>query len=175
MRNSSGRLTVREFSAFATESCQIGSETTILGTLHWEGPLLWIARENLEDGFSYFIFSPEVDGPPTQLPRGHWDVPPKEAMPAMSLLPRDEAATCAGFGEFRADLLDVIRRRDVAAIDQILDPMIGSSFSGPPDGRETFDRVWKPHEAGSRFWSELQAALDLGGECRANGVSSRRT
>ena len=105
-----------------------------------------------------------------ELPRGHWEYRPKEAMPAISLLPRDEAAACAGFGEFRADLLDVIRRRDVAAIQQILDPMIRSSFSGQPDGRETFDRVWKLHEAGSRFWSELQAALDLGGECRTNGI-----
>jgi hypothetical protein len=94
---------------------------------------------------------------------------PDEPMRAVSVVPRDDAARCNGFSGFRTRLAGIIQRRDVAAIHEILDPMIRSSYK-EPDGRETFDRLWKPQSADSRFWPELQAALDLGGRCQGEGL-----
>lgn len=168
VKNSAGRVTVRSFSAFATETCGNSSDTTILATLHWAGPPLWIARENLEDGFEYLLLSPAAADPSSIALRADWAYRNDQPMRAGSVLPRDDAARCNGFSGFRTRLAGIIQRRDVAALDEIVDPAIRSSYQ-ERDGRAAFDRVWRPQAADSRFWSELQAALDLGGRCEGEG------
>jgi hypothetical protein len=83
--------------------------------------------------------------------------------PARTLLPVDEAAAVPDFFSFRARLLQVIARRDAAALLEIVDPDIKNGFGGD-DGKAAFERDWRPSSADSRVWETLAAVLALGGK-----------
>jgi hypothetical protein len=90
---------------------------------------------------------------------------PLAAAPAVrsrALLPVDEAAALPDFFSFRARLLQVIARRDAAALLEIVDPDIKNGFGGD-DGKAAFEREWRPSSAGSKVWETLAAVLALGG------------
>ena len=89
-------------------------------------------------------------------------VTPAPAARSRTLLPVDEAAALPDFFTFRAWLLQVIARRDAAALLEIVDPDIKNGFGGD-DGKPAFEREWQPSSAGSTVWETLAAVLALGG------------
>ena len=57
------------------------------------------------------------------------------------LLPADEASRCRGFVAFRARLRGIIKRKDRAALLEIVEPDAMLSF-GEAQGREDFKKWW---------------------------------
>jgi hypothetical protein len=105
------------------------------------------------------------------LAAGYWLVvaaqpapPVAPALPDSSrtLLPVDEAAALPDFFSFRASLLQVIARRDAAALLGIVDPDIKNGF-GDDNGKTAFERQWQPSTPDSPLWETLAAVLALGG------------
>lgn len=90
--------------------------------------------------------------------------PETPALPVSSraLLPVDEAAALPDFFSFRARLLQIIARRDAAALLAIVDPDIKNGFGGD-DGKAAFERQWQPASADSAVWETLATVLGLGG------------
>ena len=84
------------------------------------------------------------------------------ATSALTLKPVDEAAAMPDFFSFRARLLQVIARRDAAALLAIVDPDIKNGFGGD-DGKAAFEQQWQPSSAGSTVWETLATVLALGG------------
>jgi hypothetical protein len=80
------------------------------------------------------------------------------------LVPADEAADCPGFVAFRTNLQQIIKRKDSAALLEIVDPKIRTSF-GDDNGRDTFRRMLAEPAADGDAWNELSAVLALGGRC----------
>jgi hypothetical protein len=83
-------------------------------------------------------------------------------VPGRTLLPVDEAAALPDFFSFRARLLQVVARRDAAALLEIVDPDIKNGFGGD-DGKDAFEREWRPSSGDSKVWETLAAVLALGG------------
>lgn len=90
-------------------------------------------------------------------------VAPAPAARSRTLLPVDEAAALPDFFTFRAWLLQVIARRDAAALLEVVDPEIKNGFGGD-DGKAAFDRQWQPASADSPLWETLAAVLAHGGK-----------
>ena len=78
-------------------------------------------------------------------------------------MPVDEAAAMPDFFSFRAGLLQVIARRDAAALLAVVDPDIKNGFGGD-DGKAAFEREWQPSSADSKVWETLATVLALGGQ-----------
>ena len=90
------------------------------------------------------------------------------AAPAQTLPPRDECGP--EFAAFRAQLLDIIARRDAARLLEHLDPQIEFSFGGDGPGRDAFAVQWglaTPET--SALWTTLAEALLLGCARSENG------
>lgn len=81
---------------------------------------------------------------------------PAPAARSRTLLPVDEAAALPEFFTFRAWRLQVVARRDTAALLEIVDPDINNGFGGD-DGKVAFEREWRPSSAGSTVWETLAA------------------
>jgi hypothetical protein len=90
-------------------------------------------------------------------------VTPAPAAYGRTLMPVDEAAALPDFFSFRARLLQVIARRDAAALLEIVDPAIKNGFGGD-DGKAAFEREWRPSSADSGVWETLAVVLALGGK-----------
>ncbi len=82
------------------------------------------------------------------------------------LRPIDQAADC-GFTAFREPLRTSIADRDASALLAAVDLNIRISF-GDVNGREAFERHWKPADASSEVWKELDRILALGGTCQGD-------
>lgn len=82
----------------------------------------------------------------------------------LRLLPVDEAVTQPDFFSFRARLQTAIARRDEAAVLAAADPGIRTSF-GSDTGLEAFRAQLRDPKG--MIWSDLAAALALGGAFRA--------
>ncbi len=82
----------------------------------------------------------------------------------MKLKPVDQAGRDPVFAEFRAALLDAVRRRDADYVVSQASPDIKLSFGGD-FGQEAFRELLTGTEEwqGEAYWSELQRALELGG------------
>ncbi|HEX8641118.1 MAG TPA: hypothetical protein VF704_08170, partial [Allosphingosinicella sp.] len=88
---------------------------------------------------------------------------------AQTLPPRDECAADGSFVTFRAELLDVLARRDSARLLEIAAEDIQFSFGDDP-GRDNFARSWglaDPLTSG--VWTTLGGVLLLG--CARDGDS----
>jgi len=79
------------------------------------------------------------------------------------LYPVDEAAKDPSFFAFRARLLKAIQMKDASFLLSIVDPKISNNFGGD-DGIIHFKRIWHPERPTSPVWTELSAALVLGGK-----------
>ena len=79
------------------------------------------------------------------------------------LYPVDEAAKDPAFFAFRARLLRAIYKKDTSFLLSIVDPKIANNFGGD-DGITHFKRIWHPERPTSPMWTELLAALALGGK-----------
>jgi hypothetical protein len=77
----------------------------------------------------------------------------------------DEAPSDPGFLAFRSSLLDAVASRDSAYILSIVSDRIRNSFGGD-GGIDEFERFWQPDSQDSRFWTEFETALRLGGAFR---------
>lgn len=81
---------------------------------------------------------------------------------ADKLFPVDESAADPGFLAFRVRLLAALERKDVKALESVLDPKIRVSF-GADGGIAGFRRYWKlERPAQSKVWRELGTVLRLG-------------
>lgn len=78
------------------------------------------------------------------------------------LPPVDQAASVPDFLRFRAQLLDAVARRDVAAVLAVLGKDVKLSFGGDA-GVEDFKKMWTPAAPDSALWQVLAATLALGG------------
>lgn len=78
------------------------------------------------------------------------------------LLPVDEASKDSSFFIFRAKLFSIIQKRDVAALVEVLDPNVTSSFGGA-DTIQEFKEMWNVSKPNSKLWSSLSKTLSLGG------------
>ena len=87
----------------------------------------------------------------------------------VSLLPVDESAKCPGFVEFKAQLAEIIRRKDAAALLSVLDPNLRHTF-GTGNGRDEFKTQWldNPDPGSGGVWTELADVLRLGGRCQGD-------
>lgn len=88
--------------------------------------------------------------------------PAPPAPPQAILPPRDVCAQDASFVRFRADLLDILVRRDRERLLAVIAPDIHFSFGGEA-GRTAFIRAWdldRPLHSG--LWHELAGVLMLG-------------
>jgi hypothetical protein len=63
---------IKSLSAFATDTCAVGTSLTPLATLHWHGPSLWIVRGDAEDGFEYGLLDPNAADPHLLFMKGPW-------------------------------------------------------------------------------------------------------
>jgi hypothetical protein len=80
------------------------------------------------------------------------------------LRPVDEAPECAGFAAFRTQLLNVIARRDAAALLQVVDPNVHLTF-GDARGRADFRKMWLSGDPEHDLWTQMRQVLELGGRC----------
>lgn len=87
---------------------------------------------------------------------------------AQKLYPVDEAAKDPGFFTFRARLIQAVQKRNSTYLISILSPKISNSFGGD-GGIQEFKQTWRPERAQSPVWSELAAALSLGGTFGKDG------
>lgn len=81
------------------------------------------------------------------------------------LPPVDEAGQNPSFSAFRERLLEIVRRRDAAALLAVVAPEIRFSF-GEGGGRDAFAANWKLESGDSELWDELGRVLRLGGSFR---------
>lgn len=93
---------------------------------------------------------------------------PALGSPGPKLYPVDEGGQDEGFREFRAKLLDALKRRDADFILAILDPHVLNSLGGN-GGIEEFKEQWRPEEKDSDLWPTLTAVLEMGGSFEAAG------
>jgi hypothetical protein len=78
------------------------------------------------------------------------------------LPPVDRCRDDAGFSQFRARLEDAVTRKDVAALRQLTDPDIRSSF-GDGTGWADFASMWNlAQPTTSGLWKEMQSTMALG-------------
>lgn len=158
VRDAADRLVLKHLSAFAADSCGSGTEPRIIATLHWAGPVLWIARQQYEDGFDYFLYDPVTDVP-IELRGAHQ---PEEPMRAMSIPLFDDAAEC-GFEEFRRELSEAVSIRNLPAVQKLL--TAGIEVTQNERGVDAFNRHWRPEVPDSPLWPALESILNLGGAC----------
>ena len=78
------------------------------------------------------------------------------------LSPVDEAPKNAGFLAFRTRLQEIVAKRDVKALLEVVDPNIRASF-GSDHGVPAFIEMWKLNDPSTELWKELGAVLALGG------------
>jgi len=79
------------------------------------------------------------------------------------LLPVDEASRDPSFVAFRESLMDVVARKDRAALLAVIDPTgIRSSFGGDGTLAE-FENLWSLDRPDSKLWPELLTVLSMGG------------
>jgi hypothetical protein len=93
------------------------------------------------------------------------------AVPAQNrekLRPVDEGTKNASFAHFRSQLVRALESRDSAFVRSILDPQILVSLGGEY-GRADFEANWKLDDPMSKFWSEMQRVLSLGGTLGPDG------
>lgn len=78
------------------------------------------------------------------------------------LPPVDESGLDPSFAAFKAHLLNILEKRDVAGLVGTLDPGVRVTF-GDDGGIASFRRHWKlDRPAESRIWAELATVLKLG-------------
>ena len=84
------------------------------------------------------------------------------------IAPADECAADRDFADFRARLLDVLARRDVAQLRELVAQDVFYSFGGS-DGRDAFFAQWGLNDpAASALWTSLAEVLMLG--CARRGA-----
>lgn len=76
--------------------------------------------------------------------------------------PFDDARSDPSFVAFRERLQQVVRARDAAALESMLDPRIRVSF-GESNGIAAFRKQWRPTDPDSPLWPTLDRILSLGG------------
>ena len=81
------------------------------------------------------------------------------------LPPVDEAERDPSFSAFRERLLDIVERRDAAALLEVVASDIRYSF-GNGGGRKAFEEYWNLGTGDSKLWDELGRVLRLGGSFR---------
>jgi hypothetical protein len=85
------------------------------------------------------------------------------------LLPVDEATRDPSFLAFRDSLIQIVKRKDRAALLAVIDPAgIESSFGGDGTLAE-FNDMWKLDRPDSELWPTLQAVLSMGGAFTSDG------
>lgn len=77
------------------------------------------------------------------------------------LLPVDETANDPTWIRFKARLLDALVKRDQKFVNSIVAGNIRNISE--KDGSAEFRKLWEPHSAASRLWTELPKILFLGG------------
>ena len=160
VRDAGDVLTVKKLQALVHESCGVSTEPSIVATLHWAGPVVWIARQDYEDGFAYFLYDPETDSS-IELRGALGD---EEPMRSVSIPFFDDAAEC-DFAEFRRELSQAVTKRDWTAIQTVLEP--GIQVTQNDRGLDAFNRHWRPAASDSPMWPALDGLMRLGGACRA--------
>jgi len=83
--------------------------------------------------------------------------------------PVDEASQMADFFTFRAHLQAAIARHDPVAVLSVVSVNIRNTFGGD-NGREGFERLWRPESPDTELWEKLGSALALGGTFETNGT-----
>lgn len=78
------------------------------------------------------------------------------------LLPTDDAARNPDLFAFRAQLQTAVARHDAAAVLEMVNPQIRTTF-GDENGMAAFRKQWRPEAADSPLWAELGTLLALGG------------
>lgn len=92
-------------------------------------------------------------------------MPSQQHKEAGKLYPVDEAPQKPDFVAFRQNLLDIVARRDVAALTAVVTPDLRFSF-GAENGRDAFLETWKLNtsaSARSELWPLLEDVLRGGG------------
>jgi hypothetical protein len=79
IRDVVGRITAPLTSAYTTFDCsrdnKINLVFTPLATIHWRGPVLWLIRNDAEDGFDYSLINPVAKGDADQIQlKGLWQL-----------------------------------------------------------------------------------------------------
>ncbi|MEM9918253.1 MAG: SH3 domain-containing protein [Bacteroidota bacterium] len=92
------------------------------------------------------------------------DWPEKPNNTAGKLFPFDEAVRVSDLVDFRQQLYEATKRKNVEHLLQIIDPQIKCSFGGD-SGKEDFVRMWQLDSlaAQSGIWQELEMVLSFGG------------
>lgn len=80
----------------------------------------------------------------------------------------DEADKDASFRSFRTQFIATVKRRDVNALMNSLDPNIKVSFGGD-EGIVDFKKFWKINSPDTKLWEELLKVLSGGGFLHRNG------
>jgi hypothetical protein len=88
------------------------------------------------------------------------------------LMPVDEATNDPTLVAFRTQILDIVRRKDVAALLALVDPKIRTSFGGG-GGTADLRRQWKLDEPDSQLWNELDEIFRNGGRFQQGGDTPR--
>ena len=81
----------------------------------------------------------------------------------------DRAADQPAFAKFRADLLQVVGRRDAQALKGFLSPQIHYSFGVEKPGVEGFYSAWKATDRNSELWKQLAQVISNGGSFDPKG------
>lgn len=79
------------------------------------------------------------------------------------LVPVDEAPRRPDFLAFRQQLQEIVDRRDLLALLQVVDPKIKYSFGGGDDGIDGLKKYWESDDHQARLWDELRWILAHGG------------
>ena len=91
------------------------------------------------------------------------------AAAAVRIPPVDQCPPDAGFGEFRAVLIDAVSRKDVDAFIALMDDGVRLSFGGR-GGKADFREMWaKSPTEQAHLWRELGDVLALG--CAVRGTA----
>lgn len=97
------------------------------------------------------------------------------SLPAVSgpkLMPVDEATKDPSLVAFRTQLLDIVRRKDTAALLAVVEPTIRTTFGGG-GGVADLRKQWKLDDADSHLWNELDEIFRNGGKFQQGGDTSR--